>query len=143
MQSRKWNLGKPVDTIALSRRGRAVVKYVAKMGITNTANNFLTGHENDGQVQFRLHIVSNRLIVRRPSSSTIKFGRWSINAYNNGMTSKTSEIGYYLRRKLRKRWNILTRIKECHNRCNGKVQGFWCSNILWTYNSSLSAKLLK
>lgn len=67
-------LSEPVDTIALPCRRRSIIEHVAKMSLTGCTKNFLTGHENNRQIPLRLHIVSYRLIIGGPSSSTVEFG---------------------------------------------------------------------
>lgn len=65
----------PVDAVAFPRRRRAIVEDVAEMSIADCTENFLTRHEDDRQVQLRLHVVSHGLVVRGPSGPAVEFGR--------------------------------------------------------------------
>ena len=122
----------PVDAIPISCRWRAIIKHMTKMSITNCTQNFLSGHENDGQVQLRLYIVSNRLIIRWPSSSTVKFGRWSGKAMLAYRFMHILGVPKSLEGKKLVWSRIHTQKEESHNRCSGKFQGFWYSSIPWS-----------
>ena len=67
----------PIDTVTLSCRLRTIIKDMAKMSTASITKNFYARHKNYWQIFLWLHILSYRLIIWWPSSSTIKFSRRS------------------------------------------------------------------
>lgn len=114
------------------------------MSITNSTENFLARHVNNWQIYLWLDIVSHRQVIRRPTSSTIKFSGWSGGGNTYRLISVVAVWAKHIRsKKSLSTSQLLTQIEVCHNICNGKLQGFWCSNIPWTWKGKIANELEK
>jgi hypothetical protein len=65
----------PVNAISLPCWRWPVIEDMSQMSVTDSTEGLGPRHEEDRHIKFVLDIVTNRLIIGRPSSAAIKLGR--------------------------------------------------------------------